>query len=164
MTTPRWTWLPSLAVLAGCVLAVASCQRDQTRTADRRRVEPADSIAAPAPDAERAKPPSKPVLVDSPTPGSLISSPVSVTGRARGSMYFEAEFPVRLLDDHDKMIGTGVARAQGDWTTSDYVPFEASIVFHPPLTDSTGTLVLEKSNPSGQPERHAEWRVPVRFR
>lgn len=164
MMTPRWTWLPSLAVLAGCVLAVASCQRDQTRTADRRRVEPTDSIAAPAPDAEPSKPPSNPVLVDSPTPGSLISSPVRVTGRARGSIYFEAEFPVRLLDDHDKMIGTGVARAQGDWTTSDYVPFEASIVFHPPLTDSTGALVFEKSNPSGQPERHAEWRVPVRFR
>ena len=162
MTIPRWKWLLSLAVLAGCVLAVASCQRDQTRTADRRRVEPTDSSAATAP--EPSTPPSKPVLVDSPTPGALISSPVSVTGRARGSMYFEAEFPVRLLDDHEKMIGTGVARAQGEWTTSDYVPFEASIVFHPPLTDSTGTLVFEKSNPSGQPEHDAEWRVPVRFR
>jgi hypothetical protein len=164
MTIPRWTWLLSLAVLAGCVLAVASCQRDQTRTADRRRVERTDSSAAPAPDAERSKPPSKPVLVDSPTPGTLISSPVRVTGRARGSMYFEAEFPVRLLDDHGEMVGTGVARAQGDWTTPDYVPFEASIVFHPPLTDSTGTLVFEKSNPSGQPEHDAEWRIPVRFR
>jgi hypothetical protein len=79
-------------------------------------------------------------------------------------MYFEAEFPVRLLDDHEKMIGTGVARTEGDWTTSDYVPFEASIVFHPPLTDSTGTLVFEKSNPSGQADHAAEWRVPVRFR
>jgi hypothetical protein len=163
MTTSRWTWLLSLA-LAACVLAVVSCQRDQTRTVDRRRVEPTDSSAAPAPDAERSTPPSKPILVDSPTPGALISSPVRVTGRARGSMYFEAEFPVRLLDDHEKMVGTGVARAQGDWTTSDYVPFEASIVFHPPLTDSTGTLVFEKSNPSGQPEHDAEWRVPVRFR
>jgi Immunoglobulin-like domain of bacterial spore germination len=127
-------------------------------------VESTDSSAAPAPTPEPSTTPPKLVVVDSPTPGALISSPVRVTGRARGSMYFEAEFPVRLLDDHETMIGTGVARAQGEWTTSDYVPFEVSIVFHPPLTDSTGTLVFEKSNPSGQPDHAAEWRVAVRFR
>jgi immunoglobulin-like protein involved in spore germination len=104
------------------------------------------------------------VRVDTPEPGALISSPVTVTGRARGSWYFEAEFPVRLLGAQDKMIGTGVARAKGDWMTKEYVPFEVSITFHPAAEDSTGTLVFEKSNPSGAAEHASEVRVPVRFR
>ena len=157
-----------VALAAGSLIASASCQQRERRTAVPRAVERPEASAERTglPDVAEPKAPSKEpmVLVDSPPRGALIASPVRVTGRARGSWYFEADFPVRLLDSHDKMIGTGVARAQGEWMTTDYVPFEVSIVFHPPLGDSTGTLVFEKSNPSGMPEHHAEVRVPVRFR
>ncbi|HZV91426.1 MAG TPA: Gmad2 immunoglobulin-like domain-containing protein [Candidatus Nitrosocosmicus sp.] len=121
------------------------------------------AATAPAPDSEPQAAQSSPVLVESPPRGALITSPVRVTGKARGSWYFEAEFPIRVLDAGGDMIGTGVARAQGDWQTSSYVPFEASIVFRASPTDSTGSLVIEKSNPSGRFQNAAESRVPVRF-
>ena len=150
--------------LIALLLAFVSCQRssDSDRLA-RRSVEQREP-----PDAATPTPPPPPtaamVRVDTPESGALITSPVLVSGRARGSWYFEAEFPVRLLGGKGQMIGTGVARAQGDWQTTEYVPFEVSITFHPAADDSTGTLVFEKSNPSGNSEHAAEVRVPVRFR
>ena len=53
--------------------------------------------------------------------------------------------------------------ADGEWTTKDFVPFALTLNFAEPRT-ATGTLVLEKSNPSGLPEHAAEVRIPVRFR
>jgi hypothetical protein len=47
--------------------------------------------------------------------------------------------------------------------TPDFVPFAVVLSFSPPTT-STGTLVLERSNPSGLPENAGEVRIPVRFR
>lgn len=151
-----------MALLAGCALAPIACQRKDAGTAEHRRDERSD-MATPTPPAEPPAATPKPVLVDSPPRGALITTPVRVTGKARGSWFFEAEFPIRVLNAHDEMIGTGIARAQGDWQTSDYVPFEASIVFRAPPEDTTGFVVIEKSNPSGLPQNAAESRVPVRF-
>ena len=153
-----------LALLAACALAWTSCQRDRSHTSERRRVESGDTtgLTTPTPP-EPPAPPPKQVLVDSPERGALVTSPLRVTGKARGSWYFEAEFPIRVLNSRDEMIGTGIARAQGDWQTSDYVPFEASIVFPAPPEDTTGFVVIEKSNPSGLAQNAAESRVPVRF-
>ena len=151
-----------VALLAGCALAPTACQRKDAGTVERRRMEGSE-MATPTPPAEPPAATPKPVLVDSPPRGALITTPVRVTGKARGSWFFEAEFPIRVLNAHDEMIGTGIARAQGDWQTSDYVPFEASIVFRAPPEDTTGFVVIEKSNPSGLPQNAAESRVPVRF-
>ena len=152
-----------MALLAGCALATAACQRKDDGTAQHRRDERSDMATPTPPNVEPPAATPKPVLVDSPSRGALITTPVRVTGKARGSWYFEAEFPIRILNARDEMIGTGIARAQGDWQTSDYVPFEASIVFRAPPEDTTGYLVIEKSNPSGLPQNAAESRVPVRF-
>ena len=82
---------------------------------------------------------------------------------ARGSWFFEAEFPVRLLDARDSVVARGVARATGDWMTPEYVPFSLTLDFEPPDTEE-GTLILERSNPSDLPEHAASVRLPVRFR
>jgi immunoglobulin-like protein involved in spore germination len=158
----RWVCLAFL----GCAVAVTACQRNEKRAENPAPTQRADTtgLASPVPEAEPQAPQSPPVLVESPPRGALITSPVRVTGKARGSWYFEAEFPIRVLDAQGDMIGTGVARAEGDWQTSSYVPFEASIVFRASPTDSTGFLVIEKSNPSGRFQDAAESRVPVRFR
>lgn len=94
--------------------------------------------------------------------GSVISSPLTIKGEARGTWYFEASFPVRLLNSDGKEIAVAPAQAQGEWMTEEFVPFEVVLQFSPPTT-STGTLVLEKDNPSGLPEHANELRVPVRF-
>lgn len=103
------------------------------------------------------------IKVDSPLPNQEISSPLLVTGQARGYWFFEASFPVRLLDGNGKEIAVKPAEAQAEWMTEEFVPFKSTLEFKMPNT-SFGALVLEKDNPSGLPEKADELRVPVRFK
>lgn len=103
------------------------------------------------------------VMLMTPSPNQLVTSPLQITGRARGTWFFEASFPVQLYDANGAEIAVAVAQAQGEWMTEDFVPFVALFEFSAPTT-STGTLVLEKDNPSGLPENADEVRVPVKFR
>ena len=98
-----------------------------------------------------------------PLPDAIIQSPLTLEGRARGSWFFEASFPVYLLDAGGDTIAVIPATAQGQWMTQEFVPFKATLTFTPPASP-TGTLVLAKDNPSGLPEHAAELRVPIRFR
>ncbi|MCR4279654.1 MAG: GerMN domain-containing protein [Candidatus Zambryskibacteria bacterium] len=102
------------------------------------------------------------IRIDSPLPGAIVSSPLAITGEARGNWYFEATFPVKILDANGKVLGQHYAEAQGEWMTTEFVPFTSSLTFSTPTTE-TGTLVIEKSNPSGLPENAGEVRVPIRF-
>ncbi|MFA6039322.1 MAG: Gmad2 immunoglobulin-like domain-containing protein [Candidatus Peribacteraceae bacterium] len=102
------------------------------------------------------------VTLTQPQPGDTVSSPLTVSGEARGRWFFEASFPVKLLDGDGAIIAQGIAEAQGDWMTADFVPFMATLTFDPPAT-SAGTLVLERDNPSGLPENDASVQVPVQF-
>ena len=101
------------------------------------------------------------IVVDSPTPGQTVTSPLTVTGRARGPWYFEASFPVRILDDQGSELAIAPAQAQGDWMTEDWVPFTVTLSFTTTATD--GTVVLQKDNPSGMPENDASVEIPVKF-
>jgi hypothetical protein len=102
------------------------------------------------------------IVLYSPLPNETVMSPLIVTGTARGTWYFEASFPVRLLDGNGNEIAITPAQAQGDWMTTDYVPFTAVLEFAQPATPN-GTLVLQKDNPSGLPENEASLEIPVMF-
>lgn len=102
------------------------------------------------------------IAVSEPVANATVRSPLTVHGEARGSWYFEASFPVSLRDGHGKEIATAPARAQGDWMSNDLVPFVAMFTaFH--ASTQTGSLVLEKDNPSGLPEHGGMLIVPVHF-
>jgi hypothetical protein len=103
------------------------------------------------------------IRVSTPAAGSTISSPLSVSGQARGGWYFEASFPVQILDANGKVIGEGPAQAQGEWMTSEFVPFSASISFTKPTT-ATGIVRFKNDNPSGLPENDRHVDVPVMFK
>lgn len=100
------------------------------------------------------------IVVDSPSPNTVITSPLVVTGKARGNWYFEASFPVKLLDSSGKIIAQTAAQAQGDWMTEDFVPFRAQVEFKAGELAS-GTLVLERDNPSGLPQNAEQINIPV---
>ena len=102
------------------------------------------------------------IKVSKPQPNQVVESPLIIEGEARGKWFFEASFPVKLLDANGDLIATHFARAQEDWMTEDFVPFKAQIEFEKPATD-TGVLVLKKDNPSGLPENDASIEIPVRF-
>ncbi|KKS18061.1 MAG: hypothetical protein UU76_C0027G0005 [Parcubacteria group bacterium GW2011_GWC1_41_7] len=102
------------------------------------------------------------IEVVSPLGGSTVLSPLVVSGRARGNWYFEASFPIKLIDASGTEIAVGIAQAKGDWMTEDWVDFEALLNFTNPKT-ATGTLLLMKDNPSGMPENDAKLDIPVLF-
>ncbi len=102
------------------------------------------------------------ISVISPLANSSILSPVTITGRAKGSWFFEASFPITILDSNGTVLGKGIAKAQGDWMTTDFVDFTASINYTKPLT-STGYILLHNDNPSGLPQNNQELRVPINF-
>ena len=91
----------------------------------------------------------------------MITSPCVVAGEARGPWYFEASFPVKLVDEAGAVIATAPAQARGTWMTPEFVPFEATLTFT--TSAGAGTLILEKANASGLPEHADSVRVPVRF-
>ena len=103
------------------------------------------------------------IEVDNPRPNQVITSPLEVGGRARGTWFFEANFPVRLYDSTGKEIAVGIAKAQGEWMTEEFVPFRAALTFES-LKGDKGELVFEKNNPSDLPENADSLRIPVKFR
>ncbi|MEX0877289.1 MAG: Gmad2 immunoglobulin-like domain-containing protein [Candidatus Spechtbacterales bacterium] len=102
------------------------------------------------------------IRIDNPRPNQIISSPIMVSGQARGYWFFEASFPVRLYDANNVEIALGIAQAQSEWMTEDFVPFKTTLEFEKPTTP-TGTLVLERDNPSGLPENDDALMIPVKF-
>jgi len=103
------------------------------------------------------------IIVDSLKAGDTISSPLEIIGKARGNWYFEASFPIVLLDGNNKEIATAIAQAQSDWMTEDFVDFKALLSFSNPETQK-GTLVFKKDNPSGLPENDEQIEVPIYFK
>lgn len=103
------------------------------------------------------------IYADSPKPNAVVQSPLMVTGAARGNWYFEASFPVKLLDANGNVLVQTPAQAQGEWMTTEFVPFSVKLAFETPTT-TTGTLVLQKDNPSGLPEYDNALYIPIRFR
>ena len=105
------------------------------------------------------------IRVTSPRPNSTVESPLTITGQARGYWYFEASFPVVLVDWDGKIIAQGIAQAQGEWMTEDFVPFEATLTFtaDPNAYSNRGSLILQKDNPSGLPQNDDALEIPVLF-
>ena len=104
------------------------------------------------------------IRVSSLSSSAAISSPVTITGEARGQWYFEASFPIVLVDQDGKVTAEGHAQALSDWMTTDFVPFEAKIEFTKPPYGKSGMLMLKKDNPSGLPENDAAIEIPVSFK
>lgn len=102
------------------------------------------------------------IRLDIPEPNAIVTSPLRIEGIARGYWFFEASFPIRIFDANGMQLGVVPAQAQGEWMTEDFVPFSADLIFDTPTT-ATGTLILEKDNPSGLPEHADERRIPIRF-
>ena len=103
------------------------------------------------------------IRIHSPRPTAIISSPLVIEGEARGYWFFEADFPIVLLDSDNNILVESFATADGSWMTEEFVPFNAEVLFESQLSGSRGTLLLKHSNASGLPERDDELRVPIVF-
>jgi hypothetical protein len=102
------------------------------------------------------------IEVTSPQPYDLVKSPLKIRGKARGVWYFEASFPVQIIDEQGNVLGQGHATALSDWMTEDFVMFDSVIDFIKPESGK-GFLILKKDNPSGMPEKDDQLKIPLRF-
>ena len=104
------------------------------------------------------------VVVMSPAPNATITSPFVVQGAVTGGgWFFEATFPIKVLDANGTVIGQGLAQAKSDWMSTGTVPFSASITFTKPAT-ATGTIVFTKDNPSANPVNNGQpFDIPIVF-
>lgn len=105
------------------------------------------------------------MLVSIPTPNQTVMSPVTIQGIARGSWFFEGSFPVSIVNWDGLIIGEGVATAEDEWMTEDFVPFTADITYtiSPDTPYDRGAIILRKDNPSGLPEHDNALEIPIIF-
>lgn len=95
-------------------------------------------------DLERAGAP----LLEEPQPHAALAERMVLRGRAAGTWFAEATFPVRLLAGDGHELATANAVADESWMTTSYVPFHAELRLEGTLPDRA-MLVLERANPSG---------------
>lgn len=102
------------------------------------------------------------VLVFIPTANTAVASPVAVVGEVPGNWSFEAQFPVQLKNSKGDVVAQATGHVLGNWQTTDLVPFSAQLTYAAAQSGS-GTLVLQKDNPSGLPQNADAVSIPVHF-
>jgi hypothetical protein len=115
-------------------------------------------VPAPTDENDNSDAPSD-IQIEKPQDNDTVSSPLEIDGQAKGGWFFEGQFPVRLIGKNGEVIAAAQAKALGDWTKEDPVPFRAILEFSAP-TAVSATLVLAQDDPSGQGNGQ-EKKIPV---
>jgi len=102
------------------------------------------------------------IIISEPQAGDLVVSPLIVKGQARGSWFFEASLPVKLVGANNQVIVAHYGTAESDWMTTEFVPFTAILEFN--TTATSGLLIVSKDNPSGLSENDNSFQIPVNFK
>jgi len=110
-----------------------------------------DSVSTQLQSSDESSEEAEVITVTVPTVGAVVSTPVVVSGEARGYWFFEGSFTVELIDLDGNLLGQGVATAQGDWMTEEMVPFtgEVTLTSEQDMKFKPGVVVFKKANPSG---------------
>lgn len=157
----KWV-LYTLVIIVGVAVAIVLMPTD-TNAPDTAEPTVPDDVQA-AIEAKRDL-----IVLENPAPLAVVESPLSISGTARGTWFFEASFPIVLVDWDGRIIAQHYATAEGEWMTEDFVPFTAELTFESPYNEGDpefmrrGALILQKDNPSGLPEHDDALEIPVRF-
>lgn len=104
------------------------------------------------------------IQVYNPFVGAVIMPGVHIIGKAKGNWFFEASAPVSIVNEKNEVLITFPMTAQGEWMTTNLVPFSAVI---PPFDTKgavSGAIVFRNDNPAGPEEgRNYMFSLPVRF-
>lgn len=100
------------------------------------------------------------ITVETPAEGEQVNTPLTVTGEARGTWFFEGDFPIRLMTEDGEVLESHYATAQGEWMTEDFVPFEGEMAFSVE-EETEAVLRLERDNPSDKEELDMHMDIPL---
>ncbi|MBU4314915.1 Gmad2 immunoglobulin-like domain-containing protein [Patescibacteria group bacterium] len=95
--------------------------------------------------------------------GQTITSPLTITGQARGSWFFEATAPVVIVNWDGLIIAQGYIQTTDDWMTEEFVPFVGTLEFEKPSYGDNGAIILQADNPSDLPEFDKALEIPILF-
>ncbi len=98
--------------------------------------------------------------ITAPRANETVTAPFIVSGNAPGGWFFEASFPIRIVDQNNKLLATTVAHPLSSWMSSDPIAFEAAFDFIV-ATTTEATMVFNNDNPSGLPENDREFSMPI---
>ena len=101
------------------------------------------------------------IVVNNIKDNQKVSNPIKITGKARGNWFFEASFPIKLIDVNENVLGTAIAQAEGDWMTTDFVNFTAELEYSKSTSTDRALLILSNDNPSDKPELDKAIYIPV---
>jgi len=103
------------------------------------------------------------IHVNNPPMNTIVHSPLSVSGNAQGTWFFEASMPIFLTDAKGKILASSYVTAQSDWMTEGQVPFLGKLTFARQPTGSTGVFVIRNDNPSGNAATQKQVEILVTF-
>jgi hypothetical protein len=89
------------------------------------------------------------IVVSYPEDNQEVSSPIKISGKARGNWFFEGSFPIQLVDTNGNTLGTSIATSSEDWMTTEFINFNSELSFEKSTSTRRAVLVLKKDNPSG---------------
>ncbi len=93
----------------------------------------------------------------------ITGSSVAVKVRVLAPWLSEASAPVEVTDASGKVLGTGKIVGPNDWMTKNgWMDIETNIAFKSNGAKN-GFVVFKKDNPSGDPKRDQQVKVPVKF-
>ena len=99
------------------------------------------------------------IRIDTPVPGDTISSPLKITGEARGTWFFEGSTWAVLTDWDGRIIAKGSIWTE-NWTTEDFVPFSGTLEFTKPQGENNrGNLIIQGANQGVNPSSLSEDRA-----
>lgn len=108
------------------------------------------------------------IIITTPAKDAIITNPVTISGRARGTWFFEGSFPVEIYDEKNKLLASGKARSIPEsenvkWATNGYFDFKGEIRFDRPSINS-GYILFRKDDAAGSPGGEKKlYKLPVGF-
>jgi hypothetical protein len=100
------------------------------------------------------------ITIEYPRPNAVVENTFIVKGQARGYWYFEASFPITVIDLKGNEIAKSIAQAQGEWMTENFVPFSSRLEI-PKTFSGEAKLLLHKDNPSGEARNDDQLEIPI---
>ena len=101
--------------------------------------------------------------ISSPSANAVVTSPLKVIGTVPAGWMFEGVFPIKLVDANKKLIVQGQAKEKvaGSWQSGSPVDFIATLTFK--TSSTSGFLILQNDNPSGDPAKLKTFEFSVKF-
>ncbi len=150
-----------IIIIAGVLLVVFVLSKVSPKTETPIVEEP--GIVVPA-ETELTSLKGVKIYIDTPLEGEAITSPLIVKGRAPGNWFFEANAGLTLTDWDGLIIAESYIMADGEWMTTDYVPFSGTLTFTKPGYGERGTIIFQKDNPSGEVQFDDAAEMTIKFK